>query len=246
MGEIIMINILIADDNLYYAKTLMDYVNTIYSNIKICSIAIDGKELLDILNSCKNIDIILLDMNMPIYNGLQVLKMLSKEARVKYKKSFIIISGSSAIDGINPDNSSLIYNVLSKKQDMSNIINEIKKLIEYKHNQNAPLIRQKILKEISYLGYNTSYKGTKYLIDAIYYTIINNNMNIDNLNKDVYPLLAIKYKQPIHNIKCNINRATVSMYYNCNSDRLRKYFSFYEDEKPNTKTIIFTIINKII
>lgn len=241
-----MINILIADDNLYYAKSLMDYVNNIHNNIKICKIAIDGKELLDILNSCKNIDIILLDMNMPIYSGIQVLKMLSKEARVKYQKSFIIISGSNKIDSINPDNSSLIYNVLSKKQDMSIIIKEIKKLIEYKNNKNTHLIRQKILNEVSYLGYNTSYKGTKYLIDAIYHTIIHNNMNIDNLNKDVYPFLSIKYKQSIHNIKCNINRATVSMYYNCNSDRLRKYFSFYEDEKPNTKTIIFTIMNKII
>ena len=241
-----MVNILIADDNLYYAKSLMNSVSNINNNIRICNIVIDGKELIDILNSCQNIDIILLDMNMPIYNGLQVLKMLSKQARMKYKKSFIIISGSSIVNEINPDNSILIYNVLSKKQDMSNIIDEIKKLIEYKNNKNIHLIREKILNEISYLGYNTSYKGNKYLADAIQYTIINNNMNLDNLNRDVYPFLAEKYEQSIHNIKCNINRANVYMYYNCNSDRLRKYFSYYDDEKPNTKTIIITIMHKII
>ena len=241
-----MVNILIADDNLYYAKSLMNSVSNINNNIRICNIVIDGKELIDILNSCQNIDIILLDMNMPIYNGLQVLKMLSKQARMKYKKSFIIISGSSIVNEINPDNSNLIYNVLSKKQDMSNIIDEIKKLIEYKNNKNIHFIREKILNEISYLGYNTSYKGTKYLADAIQYTIINNNMNLDNLNRDVYPFLAEKYEQSIHNIKCNINRANVYMYYNCNSDRLRKYFSYYDDEKPNTKTIIITIMHKII
>lgn len=246
MGEIIMINILIADDNLYYAKTLMDYVNNINNNIRICNIVIDGKELIDILNSCQNIDVILLDVNMPIYNGLQVLKMLSKEARIKYKKSFIMISGSSIVDEIEPDKSNLIYNALSKKQDMSDIIYEIKKLIEYKNNKNIHLIRQKILNEISYLGYNPSYKGTKYLADAIQYTIIHNNMNLDNLNRDVYPFLAQKYEQSIHNIKCNINRANLYMYYNCNSDRLREYFSYYDDEKPNTKTIIITIMHKVI
>ena len=36
------------------------------------------------------------------------------------------------------------------------------------------------------------------------------------------------------------------MYYNCNSDRLREYFSYYDDEKPNTKTIIITIMHKVI
>ena len=241
-----MVNILIAEDNLYYAKTLMDCVNTINNNIRICNIVIDGKELLDILNSCKNIDIILLDMNMPIYNGLQVLKKLSDDAKAKYKKSFIVISGSKLINKIDPDNNNLIYNVLSKKMNLSDIANEINKLIEYKNNKNIHIIRQKVLDEISYLGYNTSYKGTKYLADAIQYTIIHNNMNLDNLNRDVYPFLAKKYEQSIHNIKCNINRANLYMYYNCNSDRLRKYFSYYDDEKPNTKTIIITIMHKII
>ena len=38
-----MVNILIADDNIYYAKILMDLINNSIKDIKIINIAIDGK-----------------------------------------------------------------------------------------------------------------------------------------------------------------------------------------------------------
>ena len=38
-----MVNILIADDNIYYAKTLMNIINDNDSNIKVTHIAVDGK-----------------------------------------------------------------------------------------------------------------------------------------------------------------------------------------------------------
>ena len=68
-----MVNILIADDNIYFAKILMDLINS--DNVKVCNIAINGKETLDILQSNNNIDLILLDSKMPIY---------SRERHIKY------------------------------------------------------------------------------------------------------------------------------------------------------------------
>lgn len=63
-----MVKILIADDNIDYAINLMNYINNNIDNIKVCNITKDGKETLEILNSKNDIDIVLLDYKMPIYN----------------------------------------------------------------------------------------------------------------------------------------------------------------------------------
>ena len=76
-----MVNILIADDNIYYARTLMNIINNeMNNNIKLTHIAIDGKETLDILK-CNKIDVVLLDLKMPIYDGIYILEKLKKEKK---------------------------------------------------------------------------------------------------------------------------------------------------------------------
>ncbi len=61
-----MVNVLIADDNIYYAKLLMDLIND--EEVRVCNIAITGKEALNIIQKSNNIDVILLNLKMPIYN----------------------------------------------------------------------------------------------------------------------------------------------------------------------------------
>lgn len=47
-----MVNILIADDNIYYAKVLMNIINGSNSkDMKVSYIATDGQEALDILRN---------------------------------------------------------------------------------------------------------------------------------------------------------------------------------------------------
>lgn len=61
-----MLNVLIADDNISYATTLMNYISQNDKNIRVCAIAKDGRETINILKSRDNIDVILLDLKMPI------------------------------------------------------------------------------------------------------------------------------------------------------------------------------------
>lgn len=237
-----MLNVLIADDNIDYAINLMNYINEDNNVVRVCNIAKDGKKAIDILNNENNIDVILLDYQMPIYNGQEVLEKIQNKD--KYVDSCIIISGEieSAIKMRQCD---LVHSILFKTLSMEDIKNRIMQLVEYKEdirkNEN---IDKKILNEILFLRYNNSLKGTKYLIDTIRY-VYDNRDYLDNLEKFVYPKVAQKYNEKLCNIKCRIGKSTMLMYYNCEIERLKEYFDLDVDVKPKIKTIIDTIVRKI-
>ena len=83
-----MVNVLIADNNINYVKNLMNYINEGNEKIRVTKIAEDGMETLKILNNDKNIDIALLDFDMPGYDANQICKkVINKE---KYKQSILV------------------------------------------------------------------------------------------------------------------------------------------------------------
>ena len=230
-----MVNILIADDNLYFVKWL---INNVLNNeeIIIKKICTDGKEVINSINN--NIDIVIMDIDMPKYNGIEVLKSIEKKRYDKLKESIIIISGYEIFKK-EVYNNSLIYDYILKTTKMNEIVYKINRLVEEKNISNK---KNRIIKELTAIGYSLSHKGTIYLIEVI---LIYSEKECDNLKKDIYPIISKMHHKTIHNIKCNITNATESIYYNCNSDFLKKYFGFCEDVKPNTKTIINTVLNKI-
>ena len=237
-----MVNILIADDNIYYAKMLMDSLND--DNIKVCNIATNGKEVIDILQN-NNIDVVLLDLKIPLYNGLEILDIIKEEQQKKYEKSFIIISGDMELM-LQTKDDPLVYSYVSKCSDFMKIYKTINNLVEIKQSEKQTKeIRKRILEEMQYLGYNFKYKGSKYLKESIEFIKLRKNVSINNLKSDVYPIIAKRNNTTVHNIKCNINKATEQMYYDCSREVLKKYFGFYNDVKPTVKTVIDTICNKI-
>lgn len=240
-----MVNILIADDNIYYAKILMDLINNSIKDIKIINIAIDGKETLDKLSNDDNIDICILDLKMPIINGIEVMHKLSNEKQIKYKNSIIVISGESEMISQIRDND-MVFDFISKMNSMSDIVEKLDKLVKYKEEKkHIRQLKGEIMHELQELGYNFSHKGTLYLIDAIYLICTNKIKDDLNLKKNVYPTLAQKYNRPIHCIKSDIIKATDYMDNICELKKKKEYFSFNDNTKPTVKLVIYTILNKI-
>ena len=239
-----MINVLIADDNINYAIALMNYINEQNRNIRVCNITKDGEETLNVLNSETDIDVILLDYKMPFYNGTQILENLQNKD--KYKDSCIIISGEITPKSVvSLRDNDLVHSIIFKSVSMSDINKRINKLIEDKEtSKNEENIRQKIISELIYLGYDISHKGTQYLVSTLEYIVINND-STDNLEKYVYPKIAKRYNDKPNNIKSRINNETNAMYYNCEVNRLKKYFHLDYDTKPKVKFVINMIINNM-
>ena len=241
-----MINILLIDDNVDFAKNLMLYMNKTYEFLRVFGIATDGKEALNLLNKLSNIDIILLDLNLPKYSGINILNKLSIQQKEKYQKSIIIISGENYLMRSNELNNKMIYSIISKITPLKVICKQIEKLvIEKEKHIKQKNIKKLIINHLLLLGYDISHKGTNYLIDIIYQSILSGKEVIENLNKEIYPNLSRKYSRNICSIKISINRATSNMFYNCEEAKLKEYFTLVDVNKPTTKTIINTIINKV-
>lgn len=238
-----MINVLIAEDNVYYATTLMNLLNKSNGNIKVRYITKNGRETIDILNSDNEIDVIILDLKMPIYNGIEILDMIQDKER--FRDSCIVISSEEDLIKMIKNND-IVHCIINKMVGINEIVININELMENKKNMiNSKNIKNRIIGELLYLGFDISLKGTEYLIDVIECVALIPDKKIQSLEKDVYPILSFKYAETIHNIKCNVNRAITAMYYECEVEKMKNYFCFSKDIKPNVKTIINTIINKI-
>lgn len=175
-----MINILIVDDNIYYAKTIMNVINDYINNVRVINIATDGKEAIDKLNNDDNIDIVLLDLKMPILNGIDIIHKLDENKRKKLKESIIVVSGEPDMI-IKVRDEETIYNCIDKVCNMSYIIKKINELVEIKEREKRNnRIDNIIIKELKSMGYNFTHKGTIYLADAIKY--IYNQKIEDELN----------------------------------------------------------------
>lgn len=70
------VKLIIADDHILFIDGLKLLLQSDH-NIQIIDIANDGKELLDLLEN-KRPEIILLDINMPVINGLEAIKHIKK------------------------------------------------------------------------------------------------------------------------------------------------------------------------
>lgn len=124
-----MVNVLIIEDNIHYAIFMMNYLCQHNPDIRICNIISDGKEAINVLNRQKNIDIVLLDLNLPNYNGGEILeKIVNKE---KYTDSIIVLSGE--IDCL-------------KKLYKNNLISEVYPIIAKQNNDTVHNIKSNIIR----------------------------------------------------------------------------------------------------
>lgn len=173
-----MVNILIVDNKIDFAMSLINLLNK-NENIRVCAIAKNANKNVKFLDSLKN--------------------------NRKYQKSCIVIydKRSKICNFINNNSIYTLIDKCEKKEVILSVINEfIYRKMTYKREEK---IKNKIFNEISYLGFDITHKGTKYLLESIEYIILNPEKEVSKLERDIYPVLSKKYGESIHNIRCNFN-----------------------------------------
>ena len=138
-----MLNILIADDNIYYAKTLINYIMADNEEMRLVNISTNGQEVLESIRS-EHIDLVILDLKMPIMSGHEVIANI-KKLNLSYKPIIIVVSGEESYMQKNIDNCMIAcsINKLSGLDAIKKIILEtIQETTKY---NNIDKIKDKIL-----------------------------------------------------------------------------------------------------
>ena len=131
-----MINILLADDH----KMFTEGVHTLLqkeSDIKVLGEANDGQQLLELLQTHnRNVDLVVLDIEMPNLNGIEVAKIIRKD----YPQTRILILTYH-------NESDYIYNLhrmgvdgyVLKNKSGENLVGAIKDIVQYRNRPFPPM-----------------------------------------------------------------------------------------------------------
>lgn len=240
-----MLSILVADDNLAYATTLINYIMDKSKEMRLVAIAQTGKEVIQILEK-KTIDLILLDLQMPNGNGIEVLKVIKKmENKEKVPKIMIISGETDLLQKIGYD--SLVVEYANKAEGMEAIYQKIAK-IAWKENKrkNNSIVKKEVTTELLQIGFNYKHKGTQYLYESIMYIYqAGDRRMLDNLENYVYKVVGAEHGTNVRMIKSNILKATNYMYVETSFEKLKEHLFLVEDKKPTPKLIISIILRKL-
>lgn len=221
-------DILLIRKNITKSISIMNKINLINSNIRILKIITNTNECLDIIKQT-TIDAIIIDYE--IFKEINIIEFSKLENSIKF---IIVISNN------------LIHTTQRKcffcTED--NINKTISKLIQ-QDLTNENKIKEFISEELKYLGYNLSYKGSKYLLECIYYIYEHSDKYDEDNYSEVYTIIAKKYNTSINTLKCNITRATSIMFFECEESKLKSYLGTCSLPKTGSRIIIYTILNKL-
>lgn len=232
-----MLNMLVVIENKNLGIKLINKISETNRNIRLYNYINDEKECIKILND-RNIDFIILEVNFETSFGIEVLESIKNKE--EFYNSVIVISNN------NSQNYPCVFEYLKKPIKLNKLYNCIGNIYNYKELNNIALVtKNKITDFLLYLGYEISYIGTKYLIEAIFEIYYKKDYLGDNLKNNIYNVLAHKYKKSVNTIYGDIKQATKRMHENCNQTIIKDFFNLDEFRKLKVTEIIFTIINKL-
>ncbi|HAB61789.1 MAG TPA: two-component system response regulator, partial [Lachnospiraceae bacterium] len=122
-----MISIMIVDDEPFIREGLKVVINWEEHGFHIIAEASNGKEALDILDE-KEIDLVIADIRMPIYDGLELIELAKKKKGRRTK--YVILSGYNDFEYVRKALNQNVSDYILKPIQKDELINTLKKIKE--------------------------------------------------------------------------------------------------------------------
>lgn len=231
-----MIQVMIADDNLDLNNLCCNILSK-DKDIQIISSTLDGESTLKDYMQLKP-DVLLLDLDLPKMNGIDIINNICLDETEKKKNNIIIISGNTELR-YNLFNTSKIFRIMPKPVDFNDVISTIKEIAT--ENNYIPIVEKEIRNFLFSLNFNLYADGTRYLIDAI--KLGSENIRLVRNIKILYDEVAELHSTSSNTIKWGIRNAIETMNHNTTKHEINKIFHINYDKKMTPKYFIPLVIS---
>lgn len=231
-----MIQVMIADDNLDLNNLCCNILSK-DKDIQIISSTLDGESTLKDYMQLKP-DVLLLDLDLPKMNGIDIINNICLDETEKKKNNIIIISGNTELR-YNLFNTSKIFRIMPKPVDFNDVISTIKEIAT--ENNYIPIVEKEIRNFLFSLNFNLYADGTRYLIDAI--KLGSENIRLVRNIKTLYDEVAELHSTSSNTIKWGIRNAIETMNHNTTKHEINKIFHINYDKKMTPKYFIPLVIS---
>jgi two-component system response regulator (stage 0 sporulation protein A) len=242
------IKILMIDDNVNLIEMVREYFKE-HNRIELAIESHDGEDGLNkILNSAGNYDVILLDLIMPVKDGLYVLEELKKRG---IEKNIIVETSYNEPKIIRKVSEYGVNYYVLKPFNLSDLEDKILSVFDTQESKTINLyhsnIQISITKMLHELGMPSHIKGYQYIREGI--TMIYNDPNIiGGITKELYPELASKFDTTVSRVERAIRHAIEVSWNRGNWDYMEELFGHSVDidkAKPTNSEFIVTVADKL-
>ena len=242
------IKILMIDDNVNLIEMVREYFKE-HNRIELAIESHDGEDGLNkILNSAGNYDVILLDLIMPVKDGLYVLEELKKRG---IEKNIIVETSYNEPKIIRKVSEYGVNYYDLKPFNLSDLEDKILSVFDTQESKTINLyhsnLQISITKMLHELGMPSHIKGYQYIREGI--TMIYNDPNIiGGITKELYPELASKFDTTVSRVERAIRHAIEVSWNRGNWDYMEELFGHSVDidkAKPTNSEFIVTVADKL-
>lgn len=262
MGKV---NVAIADDNERMLRLLGDIVRS-DKDLEVVGTAKDGEEACQMIRD-KEPDVVLLDIIMPKLDGLGVMDRIRKDASLKKRPSFIMISaiGNEKITEdafgrgadyyiMKPFDNDMVINRIKHVRDdvQSTKGSEVRKIGAYRRvaetQEKKPRnLEADVTNIIHEIGVPAHIKGYQYLREAIMMSVDDIEM-LNSITKILYPTIAKRYQTTPSRVERAIRHAIEVAWSRGKMDTIDELFGYTIHNgkgKPTNSEFIALIADKI-